>query len=301
MNNKGWKRESRRHSLASRGIKTSYKRLTGQTLSRYETDVLRFEFIDEWGYFDQEHFERWLDDKTNKAPHKAFINQRSLIFAHGEPKIDMRKRYLVGSIDEWDYITTMNPLEYIEYLKLEDDARLNKISWEKFSELTKGIGRIVNRNERTIDHDDAEGFDAPIFSLYNLYMDIGWLDQAIESREELQKRGYKNFDMQIRQEEELRKKLMADGTRQSYYRTKQQAEFEYVDRNHPDRISTVEGFPLSDRHKDPSIEIKRKKKEKEERKQMFDEQMKDDIRRNPIEREAKPIKTKKKLELEDFA
>lgn len=107
-----------------------------------------------------------------------------------KPKIDMRKRYLVGSVDEWDWINSMNTLEYIRYLEHEDDSEMKRITYEEYLNQTKDIGKIVERRERIVDHDSEEGHSGAMFSLTRLYIDLGMLDKAKESIKELSRRGY---------------------------------------------------------------------------------------------------------------
>ena len=299
MKNKGWKNESMRHSASAKGVKTTYKRLTGQTLSRYETDEYRYRFIDEWGYFDQEHFDRWLQDKTGKVSYKTLRNQHSLMTGFGQPKIDMRKRFLVGSSDDISYATSLNPLEYIKYLKLEDDYEQGNISREIWSKKIDELGNIVQVNNRMIDHYwDADENDAK-YELYFTYMKLNMLDEAIETRNELNKRGFRNWDIYIQKEEDLKLKLEANGTIQKPYMTKQEAELEHLEsgRSFDDSITSESQCPMSVRWEIEKLEKEKRKKEQDEE---FDRHMRKFVRENPHVLDSKePKKTKKKLEIDD--
>jgi len=107
-------------------------------------------------------------------------------------KIDMRKRFIIAS-DEYDEeVLSFNPLEYIEYLQIEQDAEWGKISNQEMIEKQKGLGKWVKRGDRIPDHYWSGGDkDTAAFELYHTYLELGMFDLAKNQREKLIERGFK--------------------------------------------------------------------------------------------------------------
>ena len=65
---RGWFGNREKHRLASKGIRSTYRRLKGDMLTRQETWVLRDKFIENFGYYNDKDFEEWVLDTTDKTP-----------------------------------------------------------------------------------------------------------------------------------------------------------------------------------------------------------------------------------------
>lgn len=109
---KGWFGNRQQHGLASKGIRSSYRRFTGNMLSKDETWELREQFIRNFGYFDVSEFEKWVLDSTDKTPfHSEFHREgHAKMMAFGETKVDKNNlvdyiiEYESGNLEEEDMI-----------------------------------------------------------------------------------------------------------------------------------------------------------------------------------------------------
>jgi len=68
---RGWFGNRQQHGLASKGIKSSYRRFRGNMLSKDETWELRKEYIRRFGYINPKEFEKWVLDTTDKTPYHS--------------------------------------------------------------------------------------------------------------------------------------------------------------------------------------------------------------------------------------
>ena len=89
-------------------------------------------------------------------------------------KLDMRKRFIVAGDVYDEEVLSFNPLEYIEYLQLEQDAEWGKISFEEMTEKQKKLGKWVKRGNRIPDFYWTGGdSDYAAFKLYSTYLELG--------------------------------------------------------------------------------------------------------------------------------
>jgi len=65
---KGWFGNRQRHGLASKGVRSSFRRTLGKMHSKEETWELREEYIRQFGSLNPKDFERWVLDTTDKSP-----------------------------------------------------------------------------------------------------------------------------------------------------------------------------------------------------------------------------------------
>jgi len=68
---RGWFGERQKHSLASKGVRSSFRRSIGRMHTKADTWDLREEFIRNHGYLNEKEFEQWVINTTKKSPYHS--------------------------------------------------------------------------------------------------------------------------------------------------------------------------------------------------------------------------------------
>jgi len=118
---KGWFGNREKHRLASKGIRSSMLRRKGLMHRADDTWDYRHAFIENFGYYDEKDFEKWLIDNTGKAPFLSereglYIKNPSPISAHGKEKINEKNaiNYIIQY--ETDGLSDADTLRLFSYL-----------------------------------------------------------------------------------------------------------------------------------------------------------------------------------------
>lgn len=115
---KGWFGNRQQHGLASKGIKSSYRRFKGNMFTKDETWNLREQFMRDFGYYDEAEFEKWVLDTTEKTP---FYTEY-----HTSPRLLGMLAFGVADVNEDNLVDYI--IEY-ESEGLEDEDMLGFFSY----------------------------------------------------------------------------------------------------------------------------------------------------------------------------
>lgn len=166
---KGWFGNRQQHGLASKGIKSSFRRFKGDMLSKDETWVLRDRFMQEFGYFDKYEFENWVHNTTDKTPYHSEFHREghTKLMAFGW---DDKLHNVYSDFEEWEAYSEMyglhrklgydtpeeawednphikgsvKPEEYGIYNIASNDKKLQKI-YENLGDIVEYKGKVFTQ------------------------------------------------------------------------------------------------------------------------------------------------------------